>query len=331
MGGWELQDVRRLLVNVVPQDVLTAYLHLLEVKQCPIDQAPGLLGGPDAVGALLDCGMAHRRPSGRTRMLTPNSPDIALQGALSALQRELLDRHERMVEGHQRLGDLKSLRARSSEDLNDLVEIITDRDEISGLSYSLMNEAARDWMTLENMLLESQLSDSSISVAPSCTIERVRCRSIYETAYTDHPAGVKMIEESVAAGEKARLLPKLSMKMKLADESVAMLPLTPTGMSGALLIRAPVITAALRQYFELLWDRAIPFGSGEPNPDLPLNSVDAGILRLMAQGHSDQTIAKRTGLAVGTVRRHIDAMKQSLDTKSRFVLAVAAVRQGWIE
>jgi hypothetical protein len=39
------------------------------------------------------------------------------------------------------------------------------------------------------------------------------------------------------------------MKMKLADHTTAMLPLTPTGTTGALVARAPVIIAALREYF----------------------------------------------------------------------------------
>jgi hypothetical protein len=48
------------------------------------------------------------------------------------------------------------------------------------------------------------------------------------------------------------------MKMKLTNHTAALLPLTPTGTSGALLIRAPVITAALRQYFEMLWEKRRP-------------------------------------------------------------------------
>lgn len=37
-----------------------------------------------------------------------------------------------------------------------------------------------------------------------------------------------------------------------------MLPLTLAGTAGALLIRAPVIIAALREYFEMLGERATP-------------------------------------------------------------------------
>ena len=54
------------------------------------------------------------------------------------------------------------------------------------------------------------------------------------------------------------------MKMKLADHTTAMLPLTPTGTAGALVIRAPVIIAALREYFEMLWERATPLKPAAP-------------------------------------------------------------------
>ena len=74
----------------------------------------------------------------------------------------------------------------------------------------------------------------------------------------DDPAARQIIQTCAEAGEQARLLPSVPMKMKLADTTTAMLPLTPNGTAGALIIRAPVIITALREYFELLWDRAIP-------------------------------------------------------------------------
>ena len=52
--------------------------------------------------------------------------------------------------------------------------------------------------------------------------------------------------------------------MKLADQATAMLPLTPTGAAGAVVIRAPLITVVLREYFELLWDRATPLKPAQP-------------------------------------------------------------------
>lgn len=64
--------------------------------------------------------------------------------------------------------------------------------------------------------------------------------------------------------EQTRLRPAVPMKMKLADHTTAMLPLPPTGTAGALVVRAPVIIAALREYFELLWDWATPLKASRP-------------------------------------------------------------------
>lgn len=50
------------------------------------------------------------------------------------------------------------------------------------------------------------------------------------------------------------------MKMQLIDRSTVLLPLTPTGTGGAVLIHATTITHAMREYFEMLWKTATPIG-----------------------------------------------------------------------
>jgi hypothetical protein len=54
------------------------------------------------------------------------------------------------------------------------------------------------------------------------------------------------------------------MKLKLADQATALLPLTPAGITAAL-----VILAALREYFELLRDRATPLTGPRPRSPAP--------------------------------------------------------------
>jgi len=121
------------------------------------------------------------------------------------------------------------------------------------------------------------------------------------------------------------------MKMKLADHTTAMLPLTPAGSAGALVIRAPVIIAALREYFEMLWQRATPLG---PQPTTPpsgrLTKAQQTVLELMAEGLHDDAIARRAGISTTTVRRHIAAILERLDVTSRFAAGAAAQRRGWI-
>ena len=133
-----------------------------------------------------------------------------------------------------------------------LVSVVSDRAEISELSAALMNTARKDWMTLENLHTEMPLTDDFAQPPLPAFGGRVRCRSIYDAAAMDDPVARRIIEACADAGEQARLLPQVPMKMKLADQTTAMLPLTPTGTAGALVIRAPVIIGALREYFELL-------------------------------------------------------------------------------
>jgi DNA-binding CsgD family transcriptional regulator len=147
----------------------------------------------------------------------------------------------------------------------------------------------------------------------------------------EHPVGAKAIEMSVAAGEEARILPRIGMKLKIIDEAVAMLPLTPTGMSGALVVRSPVIINALRAYFEMLWERATPLSGTRPDDGLPISEAQSEVLRLLAQGLMDEAIARRTNNSVQTVRRHVATLKELLQVETRFAAGAAAIRKGWIQ
>ena len=147
----------------------------------------------------------------------------------------------------------------------------------------------------------------------------------------EHPVARRIIAACAEAGEQARLLPRVPMKMKLADQATAMLPLTPTGTAGALVIRAPLITAALREYFEMLWERATPLKAEQPTaPGGRLTAAQQTVLELMAEGLHDDAIARRAGLSLTTVRRHITAILRRLDVTSRFAAGAAAQRRGWI-
>jgi hypothetical protein len=191
----------------------------------------------------------------------------ASSGTPHGHQSQLARGQELLLDGHRRLADAQ---ARFSTAGNGrlpehLVSVISVRAEISELSASLMNTARQDWMTLENLHTEMPLTDDFAQPPLPAFGRRVRCRSIYDAAVMDDPVVRRIIHACADAGEQARLLPRVPMKMKLADQATAMLPLTPTGTAGALVIKAPVIVAALREYFELLWERAT-CGCRKPMP-----------------------------------------------------------------
>lgn len=121
------------------------------------------------------------------------------------------------------------------------------------------------------------------------------------------------------------------MKMKPADHTTAMLPLTPAGTGGALVVRAPVILAALWEFFEMLWERATPLSAQRPGPPQErLTKAQQMVLELMAEGLHDDAIARRAGISTTTVRRHITAVMTRLSVTSRFAAGAAAQRRRWI-
>ena len=58
-------------------------------------------------------------------------------------------------------------------------------------------------------------------------------------------------------------------------------------------------------------------------------STERDVLRLLAQGHTDEAVAARLGLSVRTVRRVVKDMLDRTGARSRFELGVRASAQGW--
>ncbi|MGH3275759.1 MAG: LuxR C-terminal-related transcriptional regulator, partial [Streptosporangiaceae bacterium] len=301
---------------------------------CAKSEAESLVGA-GLVAALTRWGMAHIRPHSPVdpAWLRPASPDIALQGVLVGHQNQLARGQELLLDGHRRLADAQARFTTSANGRfpEHLVSVVSDRAEVSELSASLMNTARQDWMTLENLRTEMPLTEDFAEPPLPAFAGRVRCRSIYAAAAMDDPVARRIIQACVDAGEQARLLPRVPMKLKLADQTTALLPLTPTGTAGALVIKAPVILAALREYFELLWERATPLtaprAAGSADRPTPAQQK---ILELMAEGLQDAAIAHRAGVSLTTVRRTITAIMNRLGASSRFAAGAAAQRRGWI-
>jgi DNA-binding CsgD family transcriptional regulator len=330
-------DMRELFDGLVPLEVIDAYERLLATGGCAAAEAASVVGGTALVEGLTSRGMACVLPHNPVdpAWLRPVSADLALQGVLAGHQNQVAAHTELLLDGQRRLAEAQ---ARYGIPLDGqfpehLVAVISDRVQISELSAALANTARQDWMTLETLATEMPLTaDFAVPPLPASR-GMVRCRSIYPAAAMDDPVAREIIAACADAGEQTRLLPKVPMKFKLADHTTALLPLTPSGTAGALIVRAPVMIAGLRNYFELLWDRAIPLGTplrsaGEANP---LTDKETTVLGHMAQGLADEAIAHRMGISLSTVRRHITAIVGKLGVQSRFAAGAAAHRRGWIE
>jgi DNA-binding CsgD family transcriptional regulator len=332
--GWDMtarkhQTLAAIFAAFTSEDVALAYARLLDAGGVPKDEASAFVGGEHIVRTLTELGMAHVSPHTPDGPATfqPARPDLALQGVLGGTLARLAADSDRLGAGYRELAELHARPDRAVAP-SPLVEVTTGRREVLSWSCELINSAHRDWMTLETFATDMPVTDDYI-VAPAPAVKQsVRVRSIYDRAFTQSPVGARIIGSLLADGQEARVLAELPMKMQLADESCVLLPLTPTGTGGAMLVHAHPVVSALRQFFELLWERAVPYGSVRGAPGL--TGRQRAVLSLLAQGLTDEAIAKQLSCSTKTVGREAAAIAARLGATSRFAAGAAAQRRGWL-
>lgn len=320
-------EVQKLLTGLLPEHLARGYAEL---------RAEGARETNPAAPAPLDQeliahGLAYLRAHRARPVLMAAKPLSALTGTLAAVEHDLTARHQKLIGGYRVLADLhrREVTAEAGESPADMVRVLSDPEEINGLSGTLINHARVDYMTIDTVNFEVSPTEATINPAPAPVIERgVRCRGLYDAEYLTRPIGELAIRRCVEAGEQARTMPRLPMKMIMADQELALVALTPSGSGGALLVRSLVLLAALRQYFEVLWAQATPVVDDDHGP---LGAKERAVLALMAHGLKDDAIARRLDLSVRTVRRSVSSILEHLNVTTRFAAGAAAQRQGLLE
>jgi DNA-binding CsgD family transcriptional regulator len=319
----------RLPTDVLPPEAATLYEQLLSRGGMALGGS-GLDPDDPRVRVLLDRGFAAR-PHQRSDWLAPLAPVATLEAWLIEQEAELRRRHVAISKAFGQLDELQRLfiRGQPLAPGEDLVTVVTDADELRVASVS-MRRAAREQLRVFDTASHQKPREISTLSLPD-EAERARglvVRSVYRTDYLDSSIGREIMTRSANSGEQVRVRDRLPMKMLVADRHTALVALVPTGVEGALLVRAPILIDALCDYFELVWREAVPWPTGEPNgADGTLSALQRRILGLMAAGVKDDAIARQCGLSVRTLRRHVSAIMTVLGVSTRFAAGIEAARR----
>ena len=320
------------LAGLVSPEAEVLYARLLDDGRLAIGP-DGVDLESDPVRELLAARVAYRSPI-RANELKPTTQATALQLLLSQQHRDIAGRQERAAAGWRLLDSVLSAAVGPSgatgQQSDELAEVISGRETLNRLAYELQQSVQHELLGLSTGVYTSPIAEELLVAPPSfATSAGKRFRVIYDTEFASNKSGAHVIEASVAAGESARIRAHLPLKMLHVDDRVALVALTATGMDGSLLVRSPHLLAALRGWFELLWSdpgttRVDDGTAGE------LSAVQRQILRAMASGMSDETIARSVDTSVRTVRRHISSVMENLGVNSRFAAGAMAAKRGWI-
>ncbi|MEW1910148.1 helix-turn-helix transcriptional regulator [Kitasatospora sp. NPDC085895] len=151
--------------------------------------------------------------------------------------------------------------------------------------------------------------------------------AVENTAYYD-----ANIRPCIAAGEQARVLPTVPVKLTVFDGRLAIVSMSFVEAEvndSLLLVHPSSLLSALTGLFETSWRTALPMHRGSGSPP-GLGPVQRRILELLATGVTDDTIAELLGVSRRTLSRHLEQIGARAGSRTRFQLALHAARNGWL-
>ncbi|MFE9043436.1 LuxR family transcriptional regulator [Streptomyces sp. NPDC007818] len=307
------------------------YLVLLETAPAPlaeVGEAAGLKGErlSAAYGELVDVGLA-RGAVGDGELAAPLPPGVALKALTS---RRAAEAHESGITVAGAFEAFRRLRLATHHD--DLVEVVTGED-VGRRARQAWAGARTEIRQLDTPPYDSVGSGTGLALE---TLARgITQRVVYSRAALEQPGNLAAnIEPCIAAGDDARVLPSLPVKLIIIDDAYALVSLSiaEVDVHNTMLIVQPCgLFSALVALFEQTWQQALPFFPGAPGPLPPrLPPAERRLLALLAAGVSDDDIALELGISRRTLSRRVEVLMARTGASTRFQMALQVQRRGWL-
>ncbi|MER7110105.1 helix-turn-helix transcriptional regulator [Streptomyces sp. NPDC000229] len=157
----------------------------------------------------------------------------------------------------------------------------------------------------------------------------VRTRILFQHATRFDAPTRKHVERICRTGGEVRTLGDSFEQMVVFDRELALIP-ADSNRDAAVVIRLPAVIDFLMGVFERAWVKGRPFGSQNRAVDVSelVSGVRMSIIQLLAEGETDEAIARRVGLSVRTCRTHVAKIYQELGARSRCQLGVLIAQSG---
>ncbi|MEU5956299.1 LuxR C-terminal-related transcriptional regulator [Streptomyces sp. NPDC047525] len=314
------------------------YEEMLRNPAADVDDLSWTLGLPtsqvrDGLARLNE--LALIRPSWQTPgEYRAVEPEVGLELLLSNQEADLRRRQEEIEAGRLELERLVAQYAefshvRQSADTERLSGIDAIRLRIESLASRCESEVIAfvpgGAQSPANMEASRPLDESTL-------LRGVQMRTVYLESIGNDPATKEYARWLADSGAQIRFAAVLPPRMVIYDRKVAIVPDDPDATHrGALVTRSKGVVSALCELFEQVWATARPLGAdSQPGYD-GLTLQEQAVLRLLAQGNTDDQIARRLGTSVRTTRRITAALANRLGARSRFQTGALAVVRGWLD
>lgn len=272
-------------------------------------------------------GLISRTPESRRRTYVPAPPDVALEALVSRREEEL-----------------KRVRLEAAQLAERFAQRIRHHQGVAPVEFVRGHDATyHRWVQVQRTAKrEIRLFDRPPYVVPpgepnpeelGLLSTGIAYRVIYDQESFDVPGKFDAAMACVSAGEQARVMRGVPVKLMVADDSLA-LTHNPQRerVQDSLVVHRSGLLNALIVLFDTLWERAIPIDQGQRSSDgeADIDDLDRQILALLAAGAKDEAIASRLHVGLRTVRRRVRTMMEQLGADTRFEAGVRAARQRWV-
>ncbi|MFI7641093.1 helix-turn-helix domain-containing protein [Nonomuraea sp. NPDC049400] len=271
-------------------------------------------------------GLASRLPGRRARYVAV-APDIAIRPLLTRQEEEL---HQVRTVIHELTMSFR-LASRYATHPAEQVEVITGTDNIISRAYALQDSVQSMFRNIDKPPYVMSGHADNVERERRMLKSGIDYRSVYDRESLALPGKLPLIQESMAHGEKARVVAGAAAKMWIADDTLALIPIRngSYAIDAAFILHQSALLDALIALFELEWRRGSPLRAA-PRPTDEPDELTRDLLALLAGGLTDEAIARALGLGLRTVQRRIHAVMRDLNAITRFQAGLAARERGWI-
>lgn len=277
---------------------------------------PLLRKAQDAVQLLLDAGLL-RVEGERYHAVDPNTVQAQVVTPLSSQGAQLIAESSAWSQVYASLG--QSYRRSPSAQSGQITEL--HGDEINHFLASVVSNAQTELLTAQPQTGHSNTAQKVAAERDIAAIRRgVSMRTIYQHAARRNRATRAYVAQVSTAGGEVRTLDEFFNRLIVVDREVALIP-HGENLSLALAIRDRGLIAYLVDMFERSWERGRPFTSRDTSVIQSIAEEQRAMtIRLLIEGHSDATCAKRLGVSPRTYAAYVADLKREYDAETRFQL-----------
>lgn len=310
---------RRGVIDSMP----LAALHL------GIDQAEVLAG----VEQLVELGLIVADAEGAGGFL-PIDLDIAAALLTYPMEREIYQRRELIARIKGSFGALAQSSEYAAKQLLERpqVERIDGGEILRGFLKESGDGCREEILVLQPNMLDDNEFDDMLQCYQDPLDRGVKLRIVFPHRCRSNLRSRAAMKRLIEAGAEVRTASRVPQTVVLFDREFAVIACgAPSDDCTVTRVRAVDVVTFLIAHFQHFWDTASPVDAGEFGYAEAADSLHQDIAKLMAQGFTDEAVARKLGMSVRTCRRHIAALMGSLDAVSRFQAGVRAAHSALIE